>query len=284
MKVKHSKTLLVCFILIFCCVIFARSFQFRMSDQEVYDYFEDQNGVSVEHILVEETDIRFLWMDNGKEKTIFFVHGAPGSATEFISFFAERKLTNKFNLLSLDRPGYGYSDFGHFKVDLKDQARCLAEIIKSLQLDNVILVGHSLGAPIAIRGAVDYPELFQGLVLVGASMDPDLEPKEWYRPWLRNWLCQIVLPTSLYGTNEEIYHLKPQLKELTPSLGQLELPILAVHGSDDTLVPKENIDYLEKYLISSEFEVWLESGVDHFIPWNRPDLMIDGILKLNEKL
>src|SRR3546814_16092495 len=44
-----------------------------------------------------------------------------------------------------------------------------------------IVVGHSLGGPIAAKLAMDYPDRVRGLLLLAPSVAPALEAPRWYQ-------------------------------------------------------------------------------------------------------
>ena len=59
-----------------------------------------------------------------------------------------------------DRPAKGYSP-GDFALDV-------ADFMKEQKINSAIIVGHSLGATVAQRFALDYPYMVKALVLVGS--------------------------------------------------------------------------------------------------------------------
>ena len=280
----RKKRFILPLLIIALLVGFSNSLQFRMSDDEVVSYFGNQQGPEVRYIDVDGRKIRYLWKDNGKNTTAILVHGAPGSSSAFIDYFYDSHLAQSVNLLSLDRPGYGYSGYGDAQPSLVKQAQTINTIVDDLMLEHVILVGHSLGAPIIVKSAVLRPKGYKGLVLVAGSVDPEQEPQEWFRPWLRNAIAKFVLPSSLYVTNEEIYFLKEQLEDMKPDWSELNVPIIVVQGTSDKLVPKENVNFIRDNVKDHQLEIWMEPEVNHFIPWNRPDLIVNGVLKLEGKI
>lgn len=280
----RKKRYMVIIVVIALMIGFSNSFQFRMSDEEVTSYFGQADAPEVRYVAFDDRSVRYLWQDNHQKTTAILVHGAPGSSSAFIDYFYEAQLKEAVNLISLDRPGYGYSGYGDAQPSILMQAEAINAIVAELQLDRVILVGHSLGAPIIVKSAIQKPEYYDGLVLVAGSVDPDQEPVEWYRPWLRNPIARFILPSSLYVTNEEIFFLKDQLKDMESDWPLLDIPIIVVQGTSDQLVPKENVDFIRNNVSERNLEIWMEPGVNHFIPWNRPDLIIDGVLKLDGKI
>ncbi|MEQ9288294.1 MAG: alpha/beta hydrolase [Cyclobacteriaceae bacterium] len=265
--------LLICFHLTPSCQ------QFRMSASEIDEYFRDEAvKPRLLNMQIEGRNIHYAFMDTPQKPLVVFVHGAPGSLSAFIDYLKNPSLQQQVGMISIDRPGYGDSDFGQEEASLSKQAFYISEIIKRhLHGQKVVLVGHSLGAPIVAKVALDFPDLVHGLILVAGSIDPIQEKNEWYRPLGRGLLGKMLLPNSLWVTNEEIYFLKDELEALKPFWQQIDVPVTVIHGTEDKLVPKENVEFAQKMIPPQYLNVWLEEGVNHFIPWNRPDLIIKAI-------
>jgi pimeloyl-ACP methyl ester carboxylesterase len=251
-----------------------------MSTAQVNDYFEqDSIKPQVLQLKSNSRTVNYLYLNSNAKALVVFVHGAPGSSSAFIDFLKNSELQKTANLLSIDRPGYGYSNFGKAETSLVEQARSLAEVIEKHKTINekTILVGHSLGAPIIARLAMDFPDLVEGLIFVGGSIDPEQEKEAWYRPLGSNVLGRILVPKSLWVTNEEIYVLKDQLSSMLPLWKYLKIPVTVIQGEADDLVPKENAFFAKRMIEEAYLDIWMEPGVNHFIPWNRPDLIISAI-------
>lgn len=221
--------------------------------------------------------------------TVLFIHGSPGAWDAFIGFLADSSLYNRAQLISVDRPGFGKSDLGEPEPSLRAQAAATAPLLR-LSRSGVtrsgvtrsgqkpILVGHSLGGPVAVRLAMDYPEEVGGLILVAPSIDPDLEKKEWYRfignvfPF-RQWL-----PVELAVSNQEIMPLKGELQQMLPLWASIRLPVIVIQGENDPLVPPGNALFAKRMLVNAPITIQMIPKMNHFIPWSRPDLIRDAIL------
>ena len=213
---------------------------------------------------------------------IVFVHGSPGSLSAFIHFLSDTILTAHALVITTDRPGFGYSNFGLAETSLAKQAATLKPLLEKYQHNRpIILVGHSLGGSVIARMAIDYPDLVDGLELVAASIDPELEPNEtWFRAPLATPFLSWVLPRSFRASNEEIYQLKPQLEEMLPRWKEIKCPVVVIQGGKDNLVPPGNADFARRMLINTSVEFLLKEDMNHFIPWNNPELIQQGILHL----
>lgn len=258
--------------------------QFRMNPNEVEEYFSDKSMVpELKNIKVGERNINLAFQDNQKEVTVVFIHGAPGSWSAFIDFMKNSDLREQVNIISVDRPGYGYSDFGEPVYSLEEQSRYLMRAIKSVSDQPLILVGHSLGGPVAARMMMDFPENIKGSVLVAPSIDPALENREWYRYLGKLRLVKYLLPKSLWVTNEEIYDLKDELSIMLPEWSGIKSKIIVIQGTKDTLVPKENADFAGKVVSDKLIQIRMLEGVNHFIPWTHPATIVEAILEIEEE-
>jgi pimeloyl-ACP methyl ester carboxylesterase len=178
---------------------------FRMSSSEVYLFFANHHINGKKEVYHSGfRDIHYVKAGNDSMPLVLFVHGSPGSLSAFIHFLADTSLTNRALVISTDRPGFGYSNFGNAEPSLKKQADALRPLLEKYHKNRpVILVGHSLGGPVICRMAMDYPELIDGLVIVAGSIAPDLEPNEtWFRAPLATPFLSWILPRSFRASNE----------------------------------------------------------------------------------
>jgi pimeloyl-ACP methyl ester carboxylesterase len=271
-------------IVIFCFVLLMDScLQFRMSSSEVNTYFKDkENKATLKQYEIGKRTLNYLITDDTQKPLVIFVHGSPGSLSAFIDFMADTTLLKKAQLISVDRPGFGASDFGYAEPSLTKQAELLKPVLKGNKHNRpVILVGHSLGGPLIAKMAIDYPELVDGLIFVAASVDPNLEPNEtWFRAPLATPFLKWILPRSFRASNDEIYKLKPELEQLVPEWSEIKVPAIVIQGTKDSFVPAANADFVNRMLIHSSVQIQLIEGVDHFIPWSHPELIRNAILEL----
>ncbi len=256
-------------------------FQFRMNKSEVRKYFKDQTiKPNLQTIKTNTWDIHFAEIGNDTLPLILFVHGAPGSWSAFRHFLKDDELLQRAHMISVDRPGYGYSNFGRPEVELENQAALMVPLIhRNRSGKKAILIGHSLGGPIIARLAIDHPDKVSCLIMVAPSIAPQLEPKEWYRLPLYLPIVRWVLPTTIDMTNREIYHLKDELEEMIPLWKEIRAPVTVIQGGKDQLVHPGNAAFAKDNIINAPVEVVLKEDVNHFIPWNNPELIKAAIVK-----
>ena len=95
---------------------------------------------------------------------MIFVHGSPGSWNAFIDYFKNKRLTNAFDIVAVDRPGFGASDYGWPEPSLKTQVAYIKEAVGGID-KHQRWSGHSLGGPIVARMAMDFSMEVDGLIL-----------------------------------------------------------------------------------------------------------------------
>ena len=113
----------------------------------------------------------------GEGPDLVLIHGAGGNARDFTFGFTDR-LTDRFRVFSVDRPGLGWSDRTDedlnraFTADAEspiEQARLIAAAVRELGAEKPLVLGHSYGGAVAMAWALEEPA--SGIVLVsGATM------------------------------------------------------------------------------------------------------------------
>jgi pimeloyl-ACP methyl ester carboxylesterase len=259
---------------------------FRMSSKEVDTYFKNKKLTASQHkYKYEWRDINYVSAGDTTKPLVVFVHGSPGSLDAFIEFLTLDTLRKNALLITTDRPGFGYSNFGNAEPSLKKQALSLKPILEKYRQNKpIILVGHSLGGPLIVKMAMEYPELVDGLIIVAGSIDPALEPNEtWFRAPLATPFLSWILPGAFRASNEEIYQLKPQLKEMMPYWKNVTCPVIVIQGKVDDLVPYENVNFAKKMLVNAPVEYVIVDDMNHFVPWSNPELITGAVLKMVTK-
>jgi pimeloyl-ACP methyl ester carboxylesterase len=256
--------------------------QFRMSKSEIDAFFKDKEKKGTLHRYEAGRRVmNYLEVGDTSLPLVVFVHGSPGSLSAFIEFMKDSALLANAELISVDRPGFGDSNFGYAEPSLARQGALLKPILELHKNQRpIILVGHSLGGPLIARMAMDYPELIDGLIMVAPSIDPELEPNEWFRGPLATPFLKWMLPRSIRASNDEIYHLKPELEEMLALWPKVTATTIVIQGNQDTLVPKENAEFARKMMVNAPVKLINVEEMNHFVPWTHPYLIRDAILEM----
>jgi pimeloyl-ACP methyl ester carboxylesterase len=258
---------------------------FRSSHKEIKTFFKaNKVDVNINEYKSGYRRMEYISTGDSTRPMVLFVHGSPGSLNAFAEYLADSTLLSNAFLVSADRPGFGYSNFGNAEPSLARQGEILSEIIlRYPSARPVILVGHSLGGPLVAKMAIDNPGLIDALVIIAGSIDPELEPNEmWFRAPLKTPFLRWILPRSLRASNDELYHLKSQLEEMIPDWKKITCPVVVIHGKKDELVPFENIEFARRHLTNANVRYILLDNSGHFIPWQNEDKVVEGIMNAVE--
>ena len=258
---------------------------FSMSDKEVEDYFSSlPKKPKSEFYEVEDYRMHYKVLENDQKATLVFIHGTPGSWDAFAKYFKDTTLNSIANIISPDRPGFGKSSFGKPRGKLEDQTKLLKPILEKYPAPR-ILIGHSLGGPIAARMAMDYPDLVEGIIMLAPAIAPELEPNEdWFRVPMRWPIIEGIFPKLLRVSNEEVIFLKEELELMLPLWKNIKIPSIVIQGEKDKLVHPGNGRFADSMLVNAPKEIVMLEGQNHFLPWNEYELIRKTILNTLEKM
>ncbi|MEO8276818.1 MAG: alpha/beta hydrolase [Thermoanaerobaculia bacterium] len=211
---------------------------------------------------------------------VLFVHGSPGTWDGWEGYLRDGDLRLAARMMAPDRLGFGGSERGHAEISLERQAASLAAVLESEAGPPAVVVGHSLGGPIAVRLAMDRPDLVAGLLLIAPSIDPAQEHHLWYNVFGAMMVVQWFLPVDWTVSNREIWPLQRELTAMLPLWKSIRCPVILVQGSVDDLVPPENADFAEREMAAGQIRVDRYAGENHFILWKRPETVKTPLLEL----
>ncbi|MDI9366628.1 MAG: alpha/beta hydrolase [Flavobacterium sp.] len=265
-----KKSMISIAIILVVWVIFAQScMKMRISDSKAQAEFKAANvPLQLQTVTNKGFQLHYAQTGNDTLPTLFFVHGSPGSWDAFKTYLQDTDLLKQFRMVSIDRPGFGYSEFGSAK-NLQQQSNIISPLLQQLNNGHAIyVVGHSLGGPLAVKLVADNPNTFAGMVLLSAAVDPALEPKEKWRGFLLHSSLQIMLPGAFKPSNEELWYLKTDLVPLANQFASITCAVWIVHGDKDSFVPVGNVAYATKKLVNAKFvKTTILHNAPHFIPW-----------------
>lgn len=272
-------------ILIIWLVLAQSCMTFRKTDEEAkLDFASAGVKLTTATITVDDQHIHYALTGTDTLPTIFFVHGTPGSWDAFAGYMKDPELLGHFRMVSIDRPGFGYSDYGK-PEHLAKQSEMISPLFKIL--DNhkpMFLAGHSLGGPMVVKLAADNPTSFSAVVIISGSIDPAEEKPEKWRPILYKTPLNYLVPGAMRPSNEELWYLKTDLVDLKKDFPKIVCPVYFIHGLADTWVPPGNVEYGKKMLVNSEhIEETMIPGANHFIPWTKFSEIKEILLKLDGK-
>jgi pimeloyl-ACP methyl ester carboxylesterase len=175
--------------------------------------------VSDEYVIAGDITIHYIqWGEQGPP--ILCLHGLTSNAFAFQSFADE--LSTDHRVIAYDLRGRGDSDKPEDGYSVPIHADDLSELIDELGLTRPIIIGHSLGALIALYFAAHYPHKLSKLILLDAGAALPQEQPAW-------------LATSInrLGTPLPSYQEYVQLLQMMPFLGPYWNPYFDIFFQHD---------------------------------------------------
>lgn len=136
--------------------------------------------------------IEIAYLDEGEGRPLVFVHGLASD------FKVWRKniplLALHYRCITLDLPAYGQSSKGDYPISISFFAESVAAFISKLALEDVVLVGHSMGGQISIQLLLD------GLVPISKLILTATAGFEKFTNLERQWFRTVMTPALLKAT------------------------------------------------------------------------------------
>ena len=243
-----------------------------------------ENHFSLHYVSLERAG-----QDKDKNVALVFIHGTPGDWKIFGSQLANTRLSQAAQLIALDRPGWGGSvtQSKHAETSLAKQAELIAPLLLKLKENGqkILIAGHSLGATLAPRIAMSFPELVDGAVVIAGDLSEEYFDEGWYNK-IGSWdLIHAVLPKTLCYANDEVIGLRYNLQLMHDLWGNLSVPIWVIQGGKDSLVDPRNAEFATNLQTQSSVYVKYFPEAGHLIHLTHKDqvekILIEAIEVLN---
>jgi pimeloyl-ACP methyl ester carboxylesterase len=244
-------------------------------------------------ISADGVKIVFNQKGNGKP-AIIFVHGWSNNKSIWDAQVAH--FSEKHKAIAVDLAAFGESGNNRSNWSISAFGDDVAAIIKNLKLNQVVLVGFSMGAPVVIEAAVKVPENIIGVILVDDLQNIDTK----YSPETINLFDSILMDMITYPTLEKAINLgflkkNPELnfpkivdmvnkypsrigyqeslssyfewinQDCTEKLKLVKAPVTAINSDSEPT----NVEAFRKYVPS--FQAKIIPGVGHVVFWDAPD-------------
>jgi pimeloyl-ACP methyl ester carboxylesterase len=172
---------------------------------------------------------------------------------------AVRRIAPRRRVIAPDLPGHGQSDRWHPPADVSIHMYrdAVGTVCAQLKIPKVVLVGHSMGALVALAAAAAWPERVAGVVLVGGGAKLAVKSGVYRRirddfadfpEWLATVAWSAATPSEIVErwagisltADQEICDADFRAVERFDGrdlLPRLKTPTLVVGGADDLLTP-----------------------------------------------
>jgi pimeloyl-ACP methyl ester carboxylesterase len=164
----------------------------------------------------------------GKGNTaLVFLHGWCGDRAYWKNQIDE--FAANYQVVTLDQAGHGESGKTRKRWSVIDLAGDVETVAKALRLQRIILIGHSMGGPIALLAAKRMPGKVVAVIGVDTLQNVEFKmPEEVTRKFLEDFAADFkgTLSTALPGMLPE--KADPQLKDWILTKAQAQDPTMAV--------------------------------------------------------
>lgn len=255
------------------CTIIQKK-RYRKSDRkELKIVTEDHAPAKVYHINTGALSMRVLVVGDSGLPVTLLIHGSPGSIATYNRILSDTSITNHTRLVAIDRPGYGYSHFGHSDTSILDQAKQILKAASTfLPKDSYNVTGYSFGGPVAATIAGLDSQRVKKLVLVSSAIGPGLEKIYGISYVIDKKAFRFIFPRCLRVANDEKLAHHSALCEVEPLYQHIHASVLMFHGTEDGLIYFSNTAY-SKVVFSgaTHFELVYKQGPHHAYFWKDED-------------
>lgn len=217
------------------------------------------------------------------KKIILMLHGWADDSHTFESLAKELTAkSKKYQVLLLDLPGFGGTQQPAEAWGLKDYASFVADFLTKIEVAPDVLVGHSNGGAIVVKGLATGQLKADKLVLIASAgvRQPSIKKTALRIAAKPLGLAIRVLPAGTrqkirrkaYGAIGSDYLIAEHMQEtfkrvvsedVTAEAAQISLPVCLIYGDQDTATPAYYGHAFAKAMPNSELKIVPMAG--HFV-------------------
>ena len=209
-----------------------------------YLLFNDQYKISYKYI-------------KRSKKTVIFLHGLlsdkGGTKSQYLANYCRKK---NYSFLCFDFRGHGMSSGNFTDYGVGDWYKDLCNVIKSLKINNIILIGSSMGGWVAMLYALRFPKKVKKLIGIAPAPDftTDLIMKELTKIEKKKIKMNNIVEKKVSKDFSYKYSLNLFLnskKHLIKNINKVyKGEVILFHGSEDITVP---YNYNNKFFRNNNF-------------------------------
>jgi pimeloyl-ACP methyl ester carboxylesterase len=187
----------------------------------------------------------------GRGRPIIFLHGWVGSWRYWIP--AMQAVSISYRAYALDFWGFGDTAKAKDRYNLSEQVRLVDMFMEQMGIMRVALVGHGLGAVVALSYANEHPEFVDRIMAVNYPLDETtINPrlKSSSQVELLDWLVgktPQTEPVRLEAPKTDMLAIQNSIEglpgaKLVETWHHLSTSCLLVHGQTDPLIPEMKLE------------------------------------------
>lgn len=124
-------------------------------------------------MILQHKDIDIFYTDEGSGRTVVLLHGFLEDHTMWNDISSELVKTNR--IISIDLLGHGRTGCLGEVHTMSDMAEVVKALLNHLNIEEVILIGHSMGGYVALAFAEKHIKKVKGLCLMNSTYEADDE-------------------------------------------------------------------------------------------------------------
>jgi esterase len=163
-------------------------------------------GISIRYRVSEPGDIK------SPLPTLVLIHGVASNLTRWTEFLKKTTLKSRCRIIRLDLRGHAGSQT-NVGVGMRNWCLDLITLLDTEKVDRAYIVGHSLGAQVALNLADRFPERVAGLVLIDPIVPSALKGNFALGPYVR-WLLSAFASLASIWRRMFFSHHKFPLRDL----------------------------------------------------------------------
>lgn len=224
-----------------------------------------------QHII---TEGKFEYLDKGEGHTILVLHGLFGALSNFADVIDG--FSQKYRVIVPIMPLYTNP---LLKTSVGGMAKYIKDFIKHKNLNNVTLLGNSLGGHVALVCALDIPDKVHSMVLTGSSglyenafggSFPRREDREYLRQKIAVTFYDPEVATDelvdevfkIVNDRSKLVRILAMAKSairhnMANDLDKFQMPACLIWGKNDSITPPEVAEEFHKHLADSELH-WID--------------------------
>ena len=228
-------------------------------------------------IQLPHTDLFYApHLPSGARHTLLLIHGAGSSR---LTWPAELRRLPNTAVYTLDLPGHGRSQ-PQGRQTVAGYAQDVLDFIEALSLENVFVLGHSMGGAIAQQVGLAAPPAVAGLILLGTGAKLSVSPQilvaleedfetavdllnQYYWGSQPNDPLKAANRQSMLACLPEVMlgdFVACNQFDLRQELPHIALPTLVISSQNDQMTPPKFGQYLAEQLPNAQFALMAEVG------------------------
>jgi len=216
---------------------------------------------------------KLYYKEYGRGMPLLLIAGLGSDSASWLPVIIN--LSKHFRVITIDNCGVGQSIQDNSNITIDDMAVDTAALIQSLSLKKANILGHSMGGMIAMKLAVDFPNLVDNIILVATSpvvnkrnislfndmvrfLDSGMDKRLWFRNlfyWIfspkffddEDFVDQSINMAMNYRFPQTDSSFANQVDaivkfDFSAQVKEIEQPTLVMFGDCDLLFPKSETE------------------------------------------